>query len=226
MKGRFAIFVVLALALGLSAVAQQADRKVRFADQVEAYLKADEVKAPPQNAILFIGSSIFRKWEKLTEQMAPLPVFNRAFGGSQTHEVLYYMDRLVLPYKPKIITYYCGSNDINAKVPPGEIFGNFQKFVARVHAQLPDTKIFFVSINRAPEKMDKWAQVDEANRLVREYCVKNSKLGYIDVNPVLFDKSGQPRYELYLPDKLHFLEPAYVEFTAVIKPVLEKEWKK
>ena len=226
MKGRFAVFVVLALALGLSAVAQQVDRKVRFADQVEAYLKADEVKAPPQNAILFIGSSIFRKWEKLTEQMAPLPVFNRAFGGSQTHEVLYYMDRLVLPYKPRIIAYYCGSNDINAKVPPTEIFGNFQKFVERVHARLPDTKIFFVSINRAPEKMDKWAQVDEANRLVKKYCLKDSKLGYIDVNPVLFDKSGQPRYELYLPDKLHFLEPAYVEFTAVIKPVLAKEWKK
>mgnify|MGYP000876625358 CR=1 FL=1 len=226
MKRIFLTPAVLLLLLSYQSTAQQSTpQKIRFADQIEAFLKADQVKPPPQNAILFVGSSIFRLWKNLPEQMAPLPVFNRAFGGSQTHEVLSYMDKIVLPYKPKIIAYYCGSNDINANVTPQQITDNFKQFVARVHQQLPNTKIFFVSINRAPQKMDKWPQVDETNKLVQAFCATNKKLGYIDVNPALFDQAGQPRMELYLPDKLHFLEPAYVEFTAIIKPILTKAWQ-
>ena len=34
--------------------------------------------------ILFVGSSIFRLWESVRTDMAPLPVFNHAFGGSRT----------------------------------------------------------------------------------------------------------------------------------------------
>lgn len=229
MKKLLVIFALIFAVPSLNSMAQQnatAAQKIRFADQIEAYLKADQVKPPPNNTILFIGSSIFRRWEKLTEQMAPLPVFNRAFGGSQTHEILAYMDKIVLPYKPKMIVYYCGSNDINANVTPLNIAGNFKEFVARVHQELPQTQIFYVAINRAPQKIDKWKEVDETNNLVKAFCATNKTLGFIDVNPALFDKAGQPRIDLYLPDKLHFQEPAYAEFTAIIKPVIEKAWKK
>jgi hypothetical protein len=30
--------------------------------------------------------------------------------------------------------------------------------------------------------------------------------------------------ELYLPDRLHFLDPAYDEFTKIVKPVLTSAW--
>ena len=102
----------------------------------------------------------------------------------------------------------------------------FKEFVARVHQQLPQTQIFYVAINRAPQKIDKWKEVDETNNLVKAFCATDKKLGFIDVNPALFDKAGQPRMELYLPDKLHFQAPAYNELTAIIKPVIEKAWKK
>ena len=208
-----------------AATAEQ-EKAPRFADAIAAFLKEDQTNPPPKQAILFIGSSIFRQWKNLKEQMAPLPVFNRAFGGSRSAEILYYMDKVVLPYEPKIIVYYCGSNDINANIKPEEIYGNFKQFVQRVHAKLPRTQIFFTSINRAPQKIDRWADVDAANALIKEFCAKDKLLGFIDVNPALFDKEGKPRMELYQPDKLHFLEPAYAEFTTIIKPVIENAWKK
>lgn len=223
--------LLLLLVAAPAANAQQAAAKVeqnkapRFADAIEAFLKEDQTNPPPKQAILFIGSSIFRQWKNLKEQMAPLPVFNRAFGGSRSAEILYYMDKVVLPYEPKIIVYYCGSNDINANIKPEEIASNFREFTGRVHARLPQTKIFYVSINRAPQKMDRWDWVDDANRQIKEFCEKDKKLGFIDVNPALFDREGKPRLELYLPDKLHFLEPAYEEFTKIIKPVIEQAWK-
>ena len=80
----------------------------RFAAAIQAFQEQDHVAPPPKNSILFIGSSIFRQWKNLKEHMDPLPVFNRAFGGSRTADVLYYMDQVVLPYSPKLIVYYCG----------------------------------------------------------------------------------------------------------------------
>ncbi|MDX2040887.1 MAG: GDSL-type esterase/lipase family protein [Acidobacteriota bacterium] len=223
------IFVLFACA---AAIAQQAAPALpkgdprRYEKDIEAFLAADKTSPPQKGQILFVGSSIFRLWKNLNAQMTPLPVFNRAFGGSRTADILYYMDKVVLPYEPKIIVYYCGSNDVNADVQPEKIAANFIEFAQRVHAKLPETKIFYVSINRAPQKMDRWAWVDDANRRIKEFCEKDKTLGFIDVNPALFDKDGKPRMELYLPDKLHFLEPAYDEFTKIIKPVIEQVWKK
>jgi len=200
-------------------------QQVRFADQIDAFLKEDTLTPPPKNAILFIGSSIFRQWTHLKEQMAPLPVFNRAFGGSRTAEVLYQMDKIVLPYKPRIIVYYCGSNDVNAGATALEIFLHFKEFCDKVAEKLPQTQVFYVSINRAPQKMTKWNVVDSANTLVKNYCASAKQRGFIDVNPVLFDEEGKPRLDLYRDDKLHFKDPAYEEFTKIIKPVLQKAWQ-
>lgn len=205
--------------------AQEPAATPRFANEIAAYLKADEIAPPPSGSILFIGSSIFRQWKKLPQQMAPLPVFNRAFGGSRTDEQLFYMDKIVLPYQPKIIVYYCGSNDINVNAQAEHIATRFKQFAERVHAALPQTRIYFVSINRAPQKMDKWKVVDDANALIKSYCIAAKGLGYIDVNRVLFDKRRQPRMELYLPDKLHFVDKAYELFTPVIKPVIARAWR-
>lgn len=198
--------------------------KARFDDAITAFLEADKTNPPPKGAILFIGSSIFRQWARLKEHMAPLPVFNRAFGGSQTSDILYHMDKIVLSYEPKVIVYYCGSNDINANHKAPAIADRFRQFVTRVRARLPQTRILYVSINRAPQKETKWATVNAANTLIKEYCDSDKRLGFIDVNPALFDKEGEPRLELYQPDKLHLLEPAYDEFAAIIKPVVTKTW--
>lgn len=203
----------------------QTAQKVRFGPEIEAFLHEDTVIPPPKGAILFVGSSIFRQWTNLKRDMAPLPVFNRAFGGSRTSEVLYYMDKIVLPHKPRIVVYYCGSNDVNAGATAPEIFLHFKQFSDRVAQELPATVVFYVSINRAPQKMDKWGVVDSANALIRNFCRSTKKREFIDVNPVLFDRNGKPRMELYRDDKLHFKGPAYEEFTRIIKPALQKAWE-
>ena len=215
----------LLVAAAPGAVAQLASPSpVRFQATIDKYLDDDKTAPPPRGGILFTGSSIFFRWKTLTEQMAPLPAYNRAFGGSRTADILYYMDKVVLPYEPKIIVYYCGSNDVNAGESAGPIAARFREFARRVHAKLPATKIYYVSINKAPQKRDRWDVVDAANELVSGFTSRDSRLGFIDVNPALFDAVGKLRVELYLPDLLHFKEPAYAEFTRIIKPVLEREW--
>jgi lysophospholipase L1-like esterase len=157
--------------------------------------------------------------------MSPLPAFNRAFGGSRTWEVLHYMDEIVLPYRPRVIVYYCGSNDVNAGESAAAIAGRFREFAARVHAALPETRVLFVSINRAPQKRAQWGVVDAANALVRVYADSVAFVDYLDVNPALFDERGAPRSELYRPDSLHFLPAAYDEFARIIRPAVARLWE-
>jgi lysophospholipase L1-like esterase len=198
--------------------------EVRFAADIDRFLENDKTAPPPRHAILFIGSSIFRLWSTVSEQMAPLPVFNRGFGGSRTWEILAYMDKIVLPYEPDIIVYYCGSNDVNAGEPADAIVARFEQFVERVAERLPGTRVFFVSIHRSPDKRARWNVVDEANARIKALAYATPNLDYIEVNSVLFDASDEPRTELYLADGLHFHPPAYAEFTKIIKPVLERAW--
>ena len=42
----------------------------RFQSAIETFLEEDKVNPPPRNAILFIGSSIFRQWTDLRQQRA------------------------------------------------------------------------------------------------------------------------------------------------------------
>ncbi len=202
-----------------------AGQTVKYEKDVQALLDLDRTTPPPQNGILFTGSSIFRQWEQLTTQMAPLPVFNRAFGGSRSWEMLYYMDKVVLPYKPSFIVYYCGSNDVNAKQDAAGIAARIESFFERVHTALPKTQIFFATIQKAPDKRAQWAVVDSANAIVGRYASAHSTFVYtIDFNAVLLDANGALRSNLFKPDSLHFYPPVYEEFTGVIKPVLTKAW--
>lgn len=179
----------------------------------------------PQNAIVFAGSSIFHFWTTLTDDMAPLPVINQAFPGARMHSVFNAMDKLIIPYNPKIIVYYCGSNDINDGAESSDVLSGLEKFVSAVRGKLPSIIVYFVSINKAPQKMDKWKVIDDSNHKIKDWCEKTDSLYFIDINPP-FIIEGQSCTGLYLDDGLHFRPEAYVEFTKRIKPVLEKGWNK
>lgn len=196
----------------------------RFQSQIDGFLQADSIAAPNTDGVAFVGSSIFRLWTTLGEQMATLPVFNRAFGGSRTPDVLFYMDRIVLPYRPRFVVYYCGSNDVSAGEGADAIGDRIQEFHKRLQRELPMTRMFFVSVLRAPEKRNRWSVVDSINAQMRQYGARAKNFEFIDVNPTLLDAKGEVRGELYLPDSLHYRPEAYVLLTNVIKPVLQHAW--
>lgn len=230
----FSLVVLLAAAIPVHSPAAEktpaetaAARWAMYEKDFAAFAEADRANPPVKGGILFVGSSIFRKWTTVAEQMAPLPVLNRAFGGSRTPDQLARFDQLVPVYAPKVIVYYCGSNDLKAgKDPedPAAIFARFREFSLRTQKLQPATRIIFVSSTRSPDRVARWEQVDHYNALVRAYCAATPHHTFVDVNPALVDADGHPRLDLYLADKLHFHPPAYVAFTTILKPVLERVW--
>ncbi|MEY2878853.1 MAG: hypothetical protein RLZZ15_1233 [Verrucomicrobiota bacterium] len=203
-----------------------AKRWEQYEPSFKAFAELDRANPPAPGGILFVGSSIFRQWTTVAEQMAPLPVLNRAFGGSRTGDQLARFDQLVPRYAPKVIVYYCGSNDLKASPPdtPEKIFARFREFSEHVQKFSPATRLIFVSSTRSPDRVERWEHVDHYNALARAYCAATPGRTFVDVNPALVDAKGNPRLELYVADKLHFHPPAYVAFTKIIRPVLEREW--
>jgi lysophospholipase L1-like esterase len=180
------------------------------------------VAAQDKGSILFVGSSIFHRWTQLTPQMAPLPVTNIAFDGAVTDDWNRLIESRVVPMRPKVIAYYCGSNDIDAGDSAVRIVARIRQFIDRVTKALPETEVVFVSVNKAPEKRDRWDVVDDINRQMQKLAERNSRVQFVDVNPVLVNADGTPRTELFMNDQLHLRPPAYEEFAKILKPVLTK----
>ncbi|MFM1768664.1 MAG: hypothetical protein RJA22_1193 [Verrucomicrobiota bacterium] len=216
---------LLLVAFRLAAAPAGSPAVPRFEADIQAMREADRVRPPAPGEILFVGSSIFRLWTNVADMMAPLPVRNRAFGGSRTGDQLDRFAQVVTPCAPRVIVYYCGSNDLKAGNDPQAIFERFREFSRRVQREMPATHLLFVSSTRSPDRRERWDRVDRYNGLVRDYCAATPRHAFIDVNPALFDAAGEPRLELYVEDRLHLRPAAYVEFAARIRPVLERAWR-
>jgi len=151
-------------------------------------------------------------------------VLNRAVSGWQTRDILRCADELIADPRPRIIVYYCGSNDINAGEPAPGIVARFRLFAERAAARLPGLRLAYLSVIRAPQKRDRWEIVDAVNRLAREHCASARGAEFIDINPALCDAQGRPCLELYQEDQLHLRPPAYARLAAAIRPALERMW--
>jgi len=192
------------------------------APRAQAPRLAEARSGQATGGIVFVGSSIFHRWTNLASQMAPLPITNLAIDGTVTADMLRMVDSRVIPMRPKVIAYYCGSNDVDIGEPAAAIVGRIVQFVDRVAKALPDTRVIFVSVNRAPEKQDRWDVVDAVNRQMQAYAASHPGVEFVDVNPVLFNADGTSRLDLFMGDQLHLRPRAYEEFAKILKPVLTR----
>jgi len=184
--------------------------------------------APQPGGVVLVGSSNFRKWTNMVTDLAPLPVANRAFGGSQTSHQLMFFDQVVPPCRPALIVWYCGSNDIKAKKDAASILGRTEGWIIRVKQMDPSVGVLLVSVIRAPQKHrdNQIDTVDAVNRGYEEIARTKDGVFYVDVNPALQNSVGDSRAELYVEDGLHLNVEGYHQMATLLKPAIEKVWGK
>lgn len=181
--------------------------------QFEAH---DRASAPPPGAILFVGSSSIRMWGTLAHDFPSLSVLNRGFGGSQIADVTHYVDRIVTPYRPKMVLLYAGDNDIAAGGSPDEVVADFDVFVKRVRQDLPDVPIAFISIKPSIARASLQDNMRAANEKIARYAAAQKDVKYIDVFTPMLGADGKPRAGLFLDDGLHLNRAGYELWRDVI----------
>lgn len=188
--------------------------------RIEEYEAADLDDPPVPGSIVFTGSSSILRWETLEEDLAPMPVVNRGFGGSVVSQVTHFADRIVLSYEPSAIVLYAGDNDIAFGSSADCVFVDFEAFVDRIRESVEDTPIYYISIKPSPARSVLWVEMQRANELIHARTTTRETLHFIDVSRAMLDEQGDPIKTLYVEDGLHLSPAGYGLWTTIVRPRL------
>ena len=215
--GLVCVASLLGWALAGSLPATEQTGSERWQTAIAAFEAADRVRPPPQGAILFIGSSTIVRWKTLAQDFPEHPVINRGFGGSQIADSVCYADRIVIPYRPRLIVLRAGGNDIHAGKTPEQVLADFKSFVEKVRIKLPEVRIAYMTINATRAR---WANVErekKANQLIKEYIGAGENLDCIDTWDATLGADGKPREDLLVEDRLHFNDDGYRLLASIVR---------
>lgn len=193
----------------------------RFETEIAAFEAYDQKNATPRDPILFVGSSTIRLW-KTADAFPGLPIINRGFGGSTTEDLNYFANRIVFKYKPRLIVFYSGDNDIAAGRVPDRVFSDFRIFADSVHERLPSTKLIYLSIKPSPARWKLWPKAKDTNAQVKKFGENNKWITYVDTAPSLFNSEGEPTPELFREDGLHMDSDGYERWKELLAPLLKQ----
>ncbi|GAB2789856.1 lysophospholipase L1-like esterase [Hymenobacter luteus] len=201
----------------------QAINPAQWAPELRAFARQDSLTPPPRRPVLFYGSSSIRKWETLRQDFPGRPVLNRGFGGSRFPDALYFFDQLVAAYRPRQVVLYEGDNDIGSGATPQEVFQSFRDFERLMQQKLPKVPVVFLAIKPSPSRWALYPQVQEANRLIREYIGQHPKrLRFVDTATPLLGANGKPQPQFYVADSLHMTPAGYAVWKEVVGKALKR----
>lgn len=192
-----------------------------FYKEIRSFEAQDSIQAPPEHAIVFVGSSSFKMWTNVQQSFPDHTIINRGFGGSSLPHVIDYADKIIIPYKPKQVVVYCGENDFMSDTVTSEIVvERFKTLFRLLRKDLPRTEIVFVSMKPSPSRQQLMPKIAAANASIRKFLQKNRRAVYVDIWDAMLDSNGQPRKELFLKDMLHMNEKGYAIWQKAIEPHL------
>lgn len=214
---RFIFFFVIVISFTIQAQP--------FANEIAAFKKADSIKFPPQNAILFVGSSSFRIWQNVQTSFPSHKIINRGFGGSLLPDVIRYASDIIFPYNPKQIVIYCGENDIASSdnVTAQIVLERFKTLFQIIRNRMLHVPVLFVSIKPSPSRWALKNKMIEANELIRKYLKKKKHANFVNVWNVMLGPDGKPIETLFLPDNLHMNASGYLIWQKIIESHLLKD---
>jgi lysophospholipase L1-like esterase len=224
MKNVLRSLLCISLFVFLAAGAMAQQHHPPFWKDIQQFKHQDSIQPPPRHAILFVGSSSFRKWTDVQQYFPNHKIINRGFGGSTLPDVIRYANDIIFPYQPKQIVIYCGDNDAasSTKITADSILHRFTRLYTLIRSRLPRTKVTYVSIKPSPSREKFFPVMDLANWEIQTFLNKQKHASYVDIWHPMMDDHGMPRKELFGSDMLHMNPKGYAIWKKAIQPQLVK----
>lgn len=147
-------------------------------------------------------------------------VVNFGISGDSTWHII---DRLarVVEQRPDLIFLQAGINDFGKKPSPEGILKRHQKIWAELRRQLPEAKLYVVSLLPVSAKRyPRWGEpIVRLNIMLRE-AAEESGLVYIDLYSKMSDRDGGLVKE-FTYDGLHLRPAAYDLWLEAVKPHID-----
>ncbi len=175
------------------------------------------LKGYPQTDIVLAGSSSIQLWKTSAADIGPLTSENVGIGGSVISNWEPWIDKLITPFNPKAVILYIGANDLhNNKTEPNQAFEELEALIDALHATLPETKIFYVSVYTTAAHETLIENDVAFGNLVSNYADEKEYLTYIDCTRTFIDSEDN----LYKDDGVHLNDEGYEVWIDLIKQAL------
>jgi hypothetical protein len=217
---QFFAFVLLSVILGANFSNGAEYDTAKWKDELERIAASDKANPPELGGIIFVGSSSIRLWD-LEKSFLGKGYVNHGFGGSEIVDSTYYFDQLVGQFKPRLVVFYAGDNDVANGKSPEQVQKDFREFARELKKELPESRPIYISIKPSIARWKLADKMREANKLIKEDCKKHPHFAFVDVWPVMFDEDGKPRADIFLEDGLHMNEVGYAEWVKLVEPLLK-----
>ncbi len=127
----------------------------------------------------------------------------------------------IVQYNPDNIVIHLGVNDINAGEDPDTCASQIIELLSHIHRDLPDTKIFYISICNNKSYQNMWANYAACNDIVEEFCGNVNNVYFIDFAGALADTQGLNNGG-FSSDGLHLNSDGYVVFGHTVLEAVHK----
>ena len=189
----------------------------KFKDEVaEIGSKYENINKNGKPTVVFTGSSSIRIWDDLQELFPGHQIINSGFGGSKASDLLFYLDELVLQYKPAKVFIYEGDNDIANFKSKREILKDFDQIIGKILADRADTEIVLIAAKPSLARWHLKGKYRKLNRNFRKIAKKSASIAYANVWDVMLEKR-KVRDDIFLKDGLHMNSQGYKLWHSVIK---------
>ena len=193
----------------------------------------EETESPlEEGRILFYGPSNICFWYSLEQDMLPYKTYNHGIGGCIDEDMIHYAPRLLYPYKPSVVFFQTGSNDIASGIPLETILSNKRKMYRLFLENMPDAKLVICSSLPLPGRTQFWDATSETNKLLRKMCEETERLYFLDATDAMLTDHGPEKYltsdgryftpEYFRLDKLHLNKKGHDVWTELMKRKLKE----
>jgi len=193
-----------------------------FEMEIMAFEQRDLTNPPPDEAVLFVGSSSIKLWDSIRRDLPRYRVFRRGFGGAQMKDVLAYAHRVILPYEAEMVVVHAGGNDVAAGVDPAEVLRDFKELAEIIHKARPKMRIGFLSLKPSPARWSVRDKLREVNDLIKRHSETDERFIYIDIYEKMLCPRGGARPEIFVEDGLHLNAEGYRIWADAVRPHLPK----
>lgn len=192
----------------------------RFKEEI-SQITANDHSINKKDLIVFTGSSSIKMWSSVQSDFPKYNIINRGFGGSQTSDLIFYFDKLILPYNPKKIFIYEGDNDLSAGKTPGEILSAMDTLITLVRQKVSqNVPVYIISPKPSVARWHLKDKYIELNKQMSELASNRNNVYFIDVWTPALDEDGNVYKDIFLEDGLHMNKKGYAIWVNAIRKYL------
>lgn len=195
----------------------------RWESDMASFALRDLNSPPPDEVLVFVGSSSITRWDTLEQDFSPRPVVKNGFGGAWVSDLIAHFGVTIAPYNASAFVLYIGENDIVGGLSPACAFLDLLELISILRDRAVQVPLFLVSVKPSPARVSLLDAMQELNGYVDRYAATSTDVHFVDVHAPMLDQEGVPLPELFDPDDVHMSAEGYELWAEILVPAVETQ---